>query len=369
MDEIKDKCKEGIKGNDRRLNELINYIVTCCYKGGMLPDEILPVFEEATKFCDPLMLDNKIKDKFRVCVNECVHADERSSLSQEVYDFVLTTSGNFLTTDVYNGLHLTTRKDKKNATMALLRLIKNNVIERVGNKNGCFRLIQNDVEIIDWKKDSGEELDLALPMSLDRLVKIYPRNLIVVAGMSNTGKTAFMLNFVGLNLDKFGGKMKYFSSEMGECELKTRLRKFGLPDDVWNGCIFYERSKNFADVIDPNAINIIDYYEISDDFSNIGEGFKRIYDKLEGGIAVIAIQKTEDKRSGRGGSFSEEKPRLYLTLDEDKEDRSVILATILKAKNWKTDINPSKRWKRIRINDGYKIEELTTWQSPRSMYD
>ena len=55
-----------------------------------------------------------------------------------------------------------------------------------------------------------------------------PKNIIVVAGTPNAGKTAFLLNVVQMNMS---GKMPihYFSSEMGSMEFKGRLQKFDLP--------------------------------------------------------------------------------------------------------------------------------------------
>jgi len=52
-----------------------------------------------------------------------------------------------------------------------------------------------------------------------------------------------------------------------------------------------ERSSNFADVIRPNCINIIDYMELSGDFYMVAEYLRQLHDKLDGGIAIVALQK------------------------------------------------------------------------------
>ncbi len=85
-------------------------------------------------------------------------------------------------------------------------------------------------------------------------------------------------------------EVHYFSSEMGALELKDRFSKFDRPLNSWK-VKFKERASNFADVIKPDAINIIDFLEVHDEFYKIGGLIKDIYDKLTTGIAVIAIRK------------------------------------------------------------------------------
>jgi len=158
---------------------------------------------------------------------------------------------------------------------------------------------------------------------------MYPKNIAVIAGSPNAGKTAFLLNTIKLNMAKH--IIHYYSSEMGAEELKLRLSKF---DDgaKW---VFdaRERSTNFADVIYPDDINIIDYIEIvSGEFYMIGQELRTIFDKLRKGIAIIALQKKKGAELGRGAEFSLEKPRLYLSMDSG-------LLKIIKAKNWAVEGN------------------------------
>ncbi len=96
------------------------------------------------------------------------------------------------------------------------------------------------------------------PFGIEKLFNTYPGNLIVVAGASDAGKTAFLLNFVRLNMDKY--PIYYQSSEMGAEELANRLEQFDLPLGSWTFTA-EERSRDYADVIRPDCINIIDYLE------------------------------------------------------------------------------------------------------------
>ena len=153
-------------------------------------------------------------------------------------------------------------------------------------------------------------------------------------------------------------EIHYFSSEMADSELRTRLDLF--PNTKLQDWKFtpWERSDNFADIIKPDAINIIDYLEMSDTFYQIGGHLKDIHDKLQNGIAIIALQKTPGKDIGRGGSFSVEKPRLYVSISNDYPGHT---AKIVKCKNWRTSENPNGLSKHFKLYQGHSIVESTNW--------
>lgn len=66
---------------------------------------------------------------------------------------------------------------------------------------------------------------------------------------------------------------------------------------------FVERSSNFADAIDPDGINIIDFpFEVHDNFYAIGAEIKKIFDALKGGVVFIAIQKRTGEMFERDGA-------------------------------------------------------------------
>ena len=248
------------------------------------------------------------------------------SLAKEIRAWVVSSSGDFLSSQVVKDLNLSSRVDKKNLSKVLGRLVNEGLIERVSSKHGCFRRIERDAQLLDWRSaDASTVLDLKWPFGLERLANLFPGNIIVVAGAPNAGKTALLLNLIRLNMTKH--QITYFSSEMGPEELKLRLRNFeDLSPDDWNFGA-YDRSSNFADVIQPNAVNIIDYLEVTTDFYKVGGEIKAIHDKLDKGLAVIALQKKRGAELGRGAEFSLEKPRLYLSMDDGE-------LKVIKAKNW-----------------------------------
>ena len=138
---------------------------------------------------------------------------------------------------------------------------------------------------------------------------------------------------------------------MGPEEMKLRLLKF---DDLrlrdWK---FHprERSSNFADAIVPDSINIIDYLEVNKDFYEVGGEIKGIFDRLNKGVAIIAIQKKTGADTGRGGEFTLEKPRLYLAIDSGT-------IKIVKGKNWaNNEINPNGLTWTFKLVGGAKFIE------------
>ena len=281
--------------------------------------------------------------------------ETKLSLAARINEWISGTKGDFYGTELDKELFLGTQRDKENRKKILQRLAKEGVIERASNRHSHYRILDSNYENIDWRNAKDETVELYMPMGIERYVEIMPGNIIVIAGEQNAGKTAFLLNVIEMNMRQH--KIHYFNSEMGAPELKKRLMKFGIPIDDWNFKA-WERSSEFADVIFPNDVNIIDFMEIHDDFYKVGLYIKQIHDRLKKGIAFIALQKNKGRDEGRGGSMSLEKPRLYIALEPNK-------CKIIKAKNWKVDDkNPNGLEREFKLVQGCKFISTTTWGKP-----
>ncbi|MCD6379666.1 hypothetical protein J7M07_04395, partial [bacterium] len=260
------------------------------------------------------------------------HSSRKKSLAEEIRDWVLSSPDVFMSADIIREFDLRTRTDKKNCYKVLERLVKEGLIERCGDRRGKYRVVDDAADTIDFLNASDETMDIRYPFEIEKYVLTHPGNIIVVAGEPNAGKTAFLLNIVRMNMENHD--IWYFNSEMGAAELKKRLMNFDIPLKDWRFKA-RERGSNFHDVIQPNAVNIIDFLEIYDNFYLIGQDIKMIHDKLDKGIAIIAIQKNRGTDFGLGGQRALEKPRLYLTMGDSK-------IKIVKAKNWRlSDVNPN----------------------------
>ncbi len=302
---------------------------------------------------DETWINAKVESAFKR-----ISTQERN-LTADIREFVLTTSGNFLTTDVYQMTTLTTREDKKKANVILGRLVEEGIIERYGDKNGCFRRVENNVEVVDFLNAPTDDFPLALPLGVSDYCKLYPGNIIIVAGSKSAGKTAFLLNIVKENMHRH--EIVYLNSEMGDTEFRKRLELF---DDPLSGWKFkaYHRSSGFSDLITPErVIFIVDFLEVTTDFWKVAQYIQEIHKKLKEGIAIIALQKADDKEAGRGGDFSKEKSRLYLSLDYLPEQK-VNRIKIVDAKAWKTETNPRGMYRNYKLANGSRFFPVSNWE-------
>lgn len=228
-------------------------------------------------------------------------------------------SGCIFTIDqAYHALGVKKEEEKNIIRVTLHRKVKANKLERFENKWGVYRSIDVESEIIEILDKPTNPLPITFPGGVHQFVKIYPTNIIVVAGSSNSGKTAYSLNLAYDNRDRFD--VWYWSSEMESDELTERLIQFSYPLTEWRDKIhFMKRTMDFHQVIKPDALNIVDYLEVKDgEFYKIGEWIRKIYEKLKEGIAVINLQMAHGKTLGWGGDKSLDKARLYFTLDDHR---------------------------------------------------
>jgi len=262
-----------------------------------------------------------------------------------VWEWILTTSGWVSNRELDEELEITSSEGKASRRTILSRFTNDGRIERHLSKIGVFRRVEQEATLIEWQKANPESsLNIVWPFGLEKLVRIYPKNLIVLAGAPNAGKTGFCIDFIIKNQKKHF--IVYYSSEMGAEEMKVRFNKTGETEWFFEA---RERSSHFRDVIQPDKINIIDYLEIGDNFYLVGDELRAIWEKLNQGIALVILQKKRGAELGRGAEFSLEKPRLYLSMDNNE-------LKIIKAKNWAVEgTNPNGMKWTFQLIDGCKF--------------
>jgi hypothetical protein len=258
------------------------------------------------------------------------------NLAGKVREYIESIEGSFSTYQLCADLGITDPTDKANIRKILNRL-KGTQIQAHGNQAGCWRVIRGELERMDLQNVETEELDLWLPLDLHNYVRIMPGNEIIVTGDPDSGKTAFLLQTIQQNVEKWN--CHYFNSEMGSYELRKRLELFHDFPIKHSHFHAYERSESFEDVVRPGRynLNVIDYLEITDEFYLISKHLAEIYRSLKGSVALIAIQKrsrTSDLPLGAQRAL--EKPRLAISLSAGNR-ATPNKATILKCKNRKTD--------------------------------
>ncbi len=243
----------------------------------------------------------------------------------EVEKWVSVTDGNWSVTECNQALQSATKEAKSAVRMAVHRLVKSGLIEKVGERDGVYCKKDTSCEKIDFLNADTTPFDILWPFKIEHYVKLYQKSIIIVAGEPNAGKTAFLLNVARKNMNQYN--IKYFSSEMFGAELNIRLTEFGEPLESWTKIDFRAKTNKFKDVIDPNGFNIVDYLEIYKDFYEIGGLIAEIFDSLKTGIAIIAIQKPKGRDEAVGGERTLDKARLFLAVSPGK-------IKIVKGKVW-----------------------------------
>ncbi len=274
-------------------------------------------------------------------------------ITSELREWVELQTGYFFLTNCYKELHFFQKEQQNAVRVALLRMVKEGILDKHPTESGRYRRVENQAEVIDFLSVSNSCLDVKWPFEIERLYRAMPKNIVVVAGCPDSGKSAFCLEFARLNMSS--NEVFYFSSEMGAMELRDRLSKFGMPLENWRRCKFLERSSNFADVIRPDAVNIVDFLEISNDPWMVGGYLKAIHDRLRNGICIVALQKKRGQELGRGAEFSLEKPRLYLSMESG-------CLKIVKCKNWfDSQRNPNGLSVKFKLLAGCKFQPTSGW--------
>ena len=344
---VGDMFSEGRRDTD------LFHVAHTMIRGGASAEEATAAVMMVAQKCKPPFPAAEAMAKVKSAIERAMRKER--NISKEIEDLVLITRGYFTITDVTQALQLVTKEERNNTRVILHRLVESGFIEREAKRDGVYRRVERDLVPMTFSRTAIPPLSLTMPFGLHNLVDTYPGNVIVVAGSPNAGKTAFCLDFVEKNQDNY--TIHYFNSEMGDEELKNRLMMHrDKPLDTWKFNA-YERSDHFADVICPDDINIVDFLEITTEFYLIGKEISDIHKKLMGhkGIAIVCIQKNFGTDMGRGGTFSLEKPRMYIAIDGGK-------VKVVKGKNWADPMrNPNGLCKFFKLVGGAEFVETSDW--------
>ncbi|BCS86837.1 DnaB-like helicase C-terminal domain-containing protein [Pseudodesulfovibrio sediminis] len=235
-------------------------------------------------------------------------------------------------------------------------------IEPCGKKRGQYRAVQNECREMDWHNAETEYYPIWLPLELHTLAGVQRKNVVIVAGETNAGKTAFVMELIYRNLQVNGGahsEIRLYNSEMGDGELRQRVMNLDNNVQSWDGFRPFERTSNFHQVIDPDGFNVIDYLEVSNEFYLVANWIQKIHAKLNKGIAIICIQKPKGKDTARGGEFSLEKSRLAISLFQN---HGVHSCKIVKCKLPMGITNPQGMERDFYVERGRKIVSRSDWR-------
>lgn len=289
------------------------------------------------------------------------------NLTAEIEEWIKNSTGSFTVADVDREFGLTLQADKRRRSDALRACARKNKIQKDRRITGKYHVVETEAEWIDLTAVDEASFPLELPLGLTTMVTIPPKAVIVVAGTTNSGKTAFMLNALRLNFDQDYG-LAYIMSEMGPSEYKQRVRLFGDPVEDWASRVkAASKSSGFDGLIthhNPNGLTVVDFLEeIEGEYYKIASDIRTMYDALGNGVVMIGIQKKSGGLYGRGGEATAEKARLYLSIDTmvNRDRCSVCAIRIVKCKNYPDGKNPNGKELHFKIERGHKLTALSDW--------
>ena len=279
-----------------------------------------------------------------------------TSLSALIDAWVRGTKGWFWSRDIDAEFQLRTATEKANRRKIMERLVDNGVIARHDSHQGQYRFINSKVKRIDFKATPvGNPIDIEWPLEIESIVELYPRELAVIAGYSNAGKTALMYNIIRMNMHK-PMPIYYFCREAPQT-LRKRLSMFDGDIQDWNFEAI-DQQENYPDVVVPNAINIIDYLSV-EDLTTIQTKLEDIIAAVGDGVAIVAIQKKGYAELGYGAEYTLAPASIYLSMNKGR-------IRVVKGKHWANpNRNPDGLERRFDIEYGSKFVPLQfEWDYP-----
>lgn len=288
-----------------------------------------------------------------------------AKLSQLIRVYLEQASGRITTREIDTELNIITSEGKSIRRGIIKQYCDNKKLERIANVPGMYRVLDLETPKIDWQQaDPKNVIKLKWPFELEQFIKIYPKSIICVAGGKDAGKTRFLHDLVLLNMNHPLG-VDLFNSETGKESLRERFDDTGI--EIGNPAPFnvYERYDNFADVIDPDRISVIDYLDLNSEVYMVGDEIDRIFRKLKGGIAVIGLQKPPPtityvrgvkklvyRDLAYGGGFTAKRAILYISLDNN------IMKIIISKTPLKRGLNPKNKMWSFWIEDGARFKDI-----------
>lgn len=298
-------------------------------------------------------------------------------LSHKIDEWLVAYDAPFDTEKVWRQFNVLSRVGKENVHKVLSERIKSGILEF---KLGKYRKIDTIRKPIDFRTANITNfVPLKFPRALigkstfglEKLVRIFPKGVIVIAGVKGGTKTAFCLNIAKENMndpelslylyndaEQFIREpmVAYFTNELSPEELADRLSSFADVENgldnlyMWN-ILSEERYSNFADVIYPDKINIIDALEQNTEAYIVADLIDAIHQKLNKGIAIIAMHKNFNAEYAAGGIYSAKKARLYLVLQNNilkvKHSKKTVDGQTAEGKAWSFKLVGGARYTQI----------------------
>ncbi len=299
-------------------------------KGGATREDVTNIVLSMAAACQPPFP----KDQALIKIRSAFARVGEGSTAEDVREWIKGEEGYFPVSDLIRDFDLKTPTQKANLRNILSRLKAEGFIERYGSRVGTYRRTSAPPEfesLADVQEE--QEFPLKWPLGVEELVSVSKKSIVILAGQTNAGKTAFCINFCHLNMDHH--KISYFSTETTAARFKSRLKYLPRPIEDWSKIRFTDKVLTDLHLyVDPEGVNVIDYLEPDVEMLwRIGLAIQKIFDALTTGVAIIAIQKKKGADLGVGGMFTAFKSELYLAISSGDGNEGEV--KIVKGKTWR----------------------------------
>lgn len=221
--------------------------------------------------------------------------------------------------------------DPENSTLysSFNRLLAEKKLKRLGR--GLYKKLKQVKPIRSLRASEAKPFELFFPygyedatsFGFEEILEIDEGNCIVIAGVSNSAKTAWVINMLALNMDKhpcilMGNEYARADNQLSPAFVR-RLNRMSWAN--WeNGTgdlkfIILPVKEDYEDWVEPGKINFIDWINLSDNFYQIGKIIEDIKSAVGTGIAVVVLQKADENLLARGGGFSRDLADFYISID------------------------------------------------------
>ena len=357
-------CKENVRSAENSLQFLTQgtrdndlfHVANCLIKGGCKEETAREVLNILSNQCNPPFPEKEAQAKIDSVLSRCERRER--NLTEDLRRWIDLTSAYFSLTEAYDPLQILTSQ-KNTVHQIMHRFVKDGYVERHPNKNGIYRRIDRDIEFMNFADaDIENTVKVSLPLDLHKKTNLYPKGVIVGAGVSGTGKTLFAFNSIADNMHRF--PTFYFNSEMGPEALKKKLSHFPIPITEWSKhmkVVDQWDFNNICDKIQPDAFNVIDYLEPEGDKPfNIHGVISAIIRRLNKGTALIMIQKKPGATMGTGGIYSIKASTLAVSLEWGKLE-------VVKNRFREADSSPLLNKINFEVHEGYRFVKQGGWYS------
>jgi len=212
-------------------------------------------------------------------------------------------------------------------------------VKPVGKRSGVYKVLVQvqPVKVFGQEHKSGlfnlvfpKDRDTEMEFSFAEDVVIREGDLILIAGVSNYGKTAIAMNFLAENIESSPVLLgNEFTSSDGQPTPRFVSRLESMDWVKWvNGTgedkfTLLPVMSDYPEYIVKDRINILDWVNIeTGEHYQIGTLLSEIKRAVGKGVGVAVIQKSEYATAGRGGQFTKDFADLELLIDKHGEMES-----------------------------------------------